>query len=207
MRTYHSPRRADAALSTRTAILESARSLFLSKGYAGVTVADIATAARVAVQTVYASTGGKAAILSALVAPAVEDPVVGQTLAAIARMDDPRAVIAITAHGTRQAHERHWETNWGLVHRNLSEPSAAAVVEAITTAYVDALTVVADRLAALDALRPELDHAGAVDLLWFFLGESAWMTLVGERGWDFDRTEAWMAGAAQQALLRSPSAP
>ncbi|MFG1705097.1 TetR/AcrR family transcriptional regulator [Nonomuraea sp. M3C6] len=198
---------ADAALSTRAAILESARRLFLADGYADVTVADIASAARVAVQTVYASTGGKAAILSALVAPAVEDPSVEQTLTAITRTEDPRAVIAITAAGTRQAHERHWETNWGLIHRNLAEPSAAAVMEAITAAYVGALTAVADRLTVLNALRPELDHAGAFDLLWFFLGESAWMTLVGERGWDFDRAEAWMAGAAQQALLHTPFVP
>ncbi|WP_371779463.1 TetR/AcrR family transcriptional regulator [Streptosporangium subroseum] len=205
MSSYNSPRRTDAALSTRAAILESGRRLFLADGYANVTVAGIASAARVAVQTVYGSTGGKAAILAALLAPAVEDPAVEQTLTGIAATDDPRAVIAITAAGTRQAHERNWELVWGLLHQNLTEPSAASVMEAIEAAYIGALTAVADRLAALNALRPELDRAGAVDLLWFYLGQSAWLTLVGKRGWDFDRAEAWMAGAAQQALLSAPS--
>src|SRR5690242_14235888 len=109
MGSYNSPRRAEAARATRAAILESARRLFLAEGYAHVTVADIASASRVAVQTVYGSTGGKAAILQALLDPVVEDPAAGQTLTAITATDDPRTVIAVTATGARQAHERHWE--------------------------------------------------------------------------------------------------
>jgi AcrR family transcriptional regulator len=206
VRSYNSPRRRDAALATREAILESGRKLFLAHGYAKVTVADIASGARVAVPTVYGSTGGKAAILEALLAPAVEDPAVEQTLTGIASTDDPAAVIAITAAGTRQAHERHWDLVWGLLYRNLTEPSAAPVLDAITAAYLGAMTAVADRLTALDALKPVLNQAAAVDVLWFYLGRPAWYTLVGERGWDFDRAEAWLADAAQQALLHTPFA-
>ncbi|WP_433558662.1 TetR/AcrR family transcriptional regulator [Pseudonocardia xinjiangensis] len=203
MRSYNSPRRRDAALATREAILESSRRLFLAEGYAQVTVADIATAARVAVPTVYGSTGGKAAILKALLTPAVEDPAVEQTLTGIASTDDPRRVIAITAAGTRQAQERHWELVWGLLYRSLGEPSAAPVLDEAKAAYLGVMSAVADRLTALDALKPALDHAAAVDLLWFYLGRSAWYTLVGEQGWDFDRAEAWLADAAQQALLQT----
>jgi AcrR family transcriptional regulator len=202
---YNSPRRQDAALATRTAILESARKLFLARGYPRVTVGDIAAAARVAIPTVYSSTGGKAAVLSALLAPAVNDPAVEQTLTGIAATDDPGRVIAITAAGTRQAHERHWELVC-LLYRNLAEPSAASVLDEAQRAYLGALTAVADRLMALDALRPELDQAAAVDVLWFYLGRPGWYTMVGERGWDFSRAEAWLAEAAQQALLRNPPA-
>jgi AcrR family transcriptional regulator len=206
MRSYNSPRRRDAALATREAILESGRKLFLAHGYAKVTVADIAMGARVAVPTVYGSTGGKAAILEALLAPAVEDPAVEQTLSGIARTDDPRAVIAIIAAGTRQTHERHRELVWGLLYRNLTEPSAAPVLDANKAAYLSAMTAVADRLMALDALKSGLDHAATLDVLWFYLGRPAWYTLVGERGWDFDRAEAWLTEGAQQALLCTPSA-
>lgn len=202
MRSYSSPRRQDAALATRTAILDSARRLFVARGYAEVTVEDIAAAARVAIPTIYSSTGGKAAILRALLAPVVDDPAVEQTLTGIAATDDPRKVIAITAAGTRQAQERHWELVWGLLHRNIAESSAAPVLDEAKRAYLDAMAAVADRLMALDALKPELDHAAAVDLLWFYLGRPGWYTLVGDRGWDFGRAEAWLAGAAQQALLR-----
>ena len=202
MRTYNSPRRADAALATRAAILDAGRELFLAKGYAKVTVAEIASRARVAVQTVYGSTGGKAAILQALLDPVLEDPAVEETLAGIAATDDPREVIAVTAGGTRRAHERHWELMRGLYYSTSAGPAVATVMDKATLAYLAALTAVADRLIALDALKPELDRQAAVDLLWYFLGRSGWYTLVADRAWDFDRAEAQLSAAAQQALLR-----
>lgn len=202
VRSYHSPRRQDAAAATRDAILDCARRLFGVEGYATVTVADIASAARVAVPTVYGSTGGKAAILRALLEPAVHDPAVDRTLADIAATDDPRQVVVRAAAGPRAAHERHWELVWGLLHRNLAEPPAQAVLDESKAEYLAVLTAVADRLIALDALKEDLDRATAVDVLWFYLGRPGWYTLVGDRGWDFDRAEAFLAGAAQRALLR-----
>ncbi|GHJ41925.1 TetR family transcriptional regulator [Streptomyces sp. TS71-3] len=202
MRSYNSPRRRDAALATRDAILDCARRLFLADGYAKVTVADIAAAARVAVPTVYGSTGGKAAILRAVLEPAMHDPAVDRTLAGIAATDDPRRVVALAAAGPRSSHERHWDLVWGLLRRNLADPSAQAVLDESKAGYLAALTAVADRLIALNALREDLDRATAVDVLWFYLGRPGWYTLVGDRGWDFDRAEAFLAGAAQRALLR-----
>ncbi|MEU6603267.1 TetR/AcrR family transcriptional regulator [Streptomyces flaveolus] len=67
--SYHSPGRAQAARARREAIVETALALFLERGYENVTVAEIAQAAFVAVSTVYTSTGGKAAILGALIEP------------------------------------------------------------------------------------------------------------------------------------------
>ena len=63
---YHSERRQEQAEATRQAILDAARALFIERGYAGTTVADIAAAARVAVPTVYVSVGPKPAILGEL---------------------------------------------------------------------------------------------------------------------------------------------
>jgi AcrR family transcriptional regulator len=203
MSRYHSPRRMDAAADTRTAIMQSARELFLTRGYPDVTVAQIAAAARVAIQTVYSSTGGKTAILAALLASAVNDTAVTEVLETVATCTDPGAIIDITAEGTRRAHERHWDVLYGLLHDGLGDNGATEVHNEGITAYLKALTTVADRLVALDALRPELDHALAVDLLWFFLGQRAWFLLIGERGWSFDRAQEWMADSARQALLRS----
>ncbi|GII59620.1 TetR family transcriptional regulator [Planotetraspora thailandica] len=204
MSKYHSPRRMDAAADTRMAIIRSARELFLAHGYADVTVAHIAAAARVAVQTVYSSTGGKTAILAALLASTVNDPAIAEGLEAVAASTDPGAIIDITAEGTRRTHERHWDVLYGLLHDGLGDHGATEVFNEGITVYLKALTMVADRLVTLDALRPELDHALAVDLLWFFLGQRAWFLLVGERGWSFDRAQEWMAESARQALLRSP---
>lgn len=66
-RPYRNDRRAEAAAGTRAAILEAALRLFVAHGYAKVTIGDIARKAGTAVPTVYASTGGKSAILTVLI--------------------------------------------------------------------------------------------------------------------------------------------
>ncbi|MFD7445032.1 TetR/AcrR family transcriptional regulator [Streptomyces sp. NPDC059909] len=202
-RKYHSPRRTDAATATREAILGSAHRLFLARGYAGVTIGEIAEAAKVAVPTVYSSVGNKPGILTALLEPALTDPDIADNLAAIDASDDPRTVIELTAEGTRLTHERHWDLVYGLFYRDPPGESAVkAVLDRGADDYVQALTRVADRLVALDALRADVSHAEAVDILWFHLGPHAWMTLVGERAWPFDRAQAWTARSACQALLK-----
>jgi AcrR family transcriptional regulator len=200
-RRYHSPRRTDSAAATREAILSSAHALFLARGYAGVTLSDIARAAKVAVPTVYSSVGPKPGILAALLEPAIKDPAVADTLAAVDAGDDPRAVIELTAEGTRLAHERHWDLVYGLFYRDPpGEPAVKAVLDRGADGYVQALTHVVDRLVTLDALR--VNRADAIDILWFHLGPHAWMTLVGERSWCFSRAQSWIAESACRALLK-----
>jgi AcrR family transcriptional regulator len=201
-RKYHSPPRAHAAASTREAILSSAQALFLARGYAGVTIGEIAEAGQVAVPTVYSSVGNKPKILTALLEPALTDPAIADSLAAVDNSDDPRAVVELTAAGTRLTHERHWELVYGLFYRDPpGEPAVKAVLDKGADDYVQALNRVADRLVALGALRSEVSRSEAVDVLWFHLGPHAWITLVGERGWAFDRAQTWIARAACRELL------
>ncbi|MFI9572875.1 TetR/AcrR family transcriptional regulator [Microbispora rosea] len=204
MNRYHSPRRADAAADTRRAIIGAARDLFTAHGYTAVTVSQIAKAAQVAVQTVYSSAGGKAAILAEILAPAVHDRRVAETLKAAVAATDPREIVDITAAGTRATHERHWDVLFRLLHGGLGEASGVEVTEEANGEYLNALAVVADRLVTLDALRPELDRDSALDVLWFYLGQRSWFLLVGERGWDFERAERWLAASAKEALLKEP---
>ncbi|MCX4461009.1 TetR/AcrR family transcriptional regulator (plasmid) [Streptomyces sp. NBC_01340] len=202
-RKYHSPRRTDSAAATREAVLSSAHALFLARGYPGVTIGEIAEAAKVAVPTVYTSVGNKPSILTALLEPALTDPAIADNLAAIEASDDPRTVIELTAEGTRLTHERHWDLVYGLFYRNPpGEPAVKAVLDRGADDYVQALTRVADHLVTLDALGADVSRTEAVDVLWFHLGPHAWMTLVGERAWPFDRAQAWIARSACQALLK-----
>jgi AcrR family transcriptional regulator len=62
-RRYHSPLRADQAQRTRRRVLESARKLFVERGYAGTTVAAVADEAGVSPETIYLSLGGKRGLL------------------------------------------------------------------------------------------------------------------------------------------------
>jgi AcrR family transcriptional regulator len=62
-RSYHSPLRADQAQQTKRRILESARRLFVDRGYAATTVAAVADQAGVSPETIYVSFGGKRGLL------------------------------------------------------------------------------------------------------------------------------------------------
>jgi AcrR family transcriptional regulator len=202
--TYHSPRRLEGAAATRASILDAAKQLFVARGVSAVTIAEIARQARVAVPTVYASLGGKSEILTALLEPARNDPASGETLAAVAASIDPPAIIRYTARGTRLNHERHWEVVHALVDLAQDDPIARPVIDDNLKRYVQALRTIAERLVALGGLRPELDVDTVTDVLWFYFGERAWFSTVRDRGWSFDRAEAWLGAQAVTALLLSP---
>jgi len=70
-RTYRSPRRAMQAQQTRVAVLGACRALFGERGWAATGVRDIANEAGVSVETVYATLGGKVALLTAALDGAV----------------------------------------------------------------------------------------------------------------------------------------
>src|SRR6266550_6073091 len=65
-RRYDSSRRRKQALRTRDTILAAARELFLNGGYAGTTIASIAEAADVSVETIYKGFGGKPGLVRAI---------------------------------------------------------------------------------------------------------------------------------------------
>lgn len=65
---YRGGRRRAQALATREHIVTVAEQLFAQNGYANTTIESIATAASVAVQTIYNCLGSKAAILAAVAA-------------------------------------------------------------------------------------------------------------------------------------------
>ena len=61
-RKYDSTLRIEAAKATRESIIDSARTIFLKRGYAGTTMPEIAKAAGTALDTVYATAGKKPAL-------------------------------------------------------------------------------------------------------------------------------------------------
>src|SRR5881275_1020408 len=65
-RGYNSPRRAEQAAATRTAILDAAQKLFEEQGYAATSMAAIAREAGVALKTVYLAFETKSGLLRAL---------------------------------------------------------------------------------------------------------------------------------------------
>jgi AcrR family transcriptional regulator len=207
-RRAHRPvRRARAASQTRAAILAAAMRLFLERGYGGATVSDIAREAGTAIPTVYASAGGKAAILATLIADAQGDPIVEDTLAAVRERTDPGEVIRAAVRGVRTDNERYHDIVRVMVTAASVDESVAASLVASDREYRTALGEVAVRLGEVHPLTVSL--ARATDILWFYLGHQAWHICVAEQGWSWDEAEAWLAAQVVAALVApvSPGAP
>jgi AcrR family transcriptional regulator len=202
---YRSPRREDAAAATREAILSGARDLFLTRGYAATTVPEIARAARVATQTVYASTGGKAAMFAELLQPAINDPTAAQAMNAARQAEDPGQVLALCAAAARHGQERYWDIMYGLTRRPPDDELAQQAIANVAAKCMAALAVIAQRLDELGGLKPGVGPLRAADILWFYFGPNAWYSLVGDRGWTFDQAGQWLLEAARSDLLNEPA--
>jgi AcrR family transcriptional regulator len=202
-RSYHSPRREEVAAATRRSVLGAARELFVTNGYARVTVAEIARRAGVALKTVYASAGGKADMLNELLANAVQDSGAEETLAAVLRTTDLAEALRVLAHGTRVGNESQQVTIDIMYAAMAVQDDAQALWEQGTALYRAVLRDVAAHVRVLGRTTQDVDHLA--DVLWFCFGTAAWRTLVRDCGWSWDDTEAWLARQAVAMLTGASS--
>jgi AcrR family transcriptional regulator len=200
-RTYQSARRTQAAADTRTAILDAARRLFLKHGYGKVTIQDIAREASTAIPTVYASTGGKTAILGIIIDEAMVDPIVDETLAKVNQCDDAREAIAELVHGVRGDNERYHDIVAIMKDAATLDETAAGVLERSDAYYRQCLEKAVDHIRETGALGAGVTRARAGDIAWFYLGHDAWDLLAVAGRWPWDEAEQWLTGQLTAALL------
>ncbi|SER23409.1 transcriptional regulator, TetR family [Lentzea xinjiangensis] len=193
-RSYHSPRRAQDAATTRRDILRAAVELFSANGYARVTVADIAKRAGVAPQTVYSSAGSKSEILHRIIGEAVAHSDSATTTEAVRQTHDLAEALRLLAKGTRQGNEGGQQVVEVLFASIPVHEDGAALWEQSTGAYREALREVAHHLRDEGLLGMDVERA--TDVLWFCFGFGAWRTLVKECGWSWDDAERWLAAQA-----------
>ena len=198
-RQYQSATRDDGARRTRQAVVAAAAELFISRGYASTTLADVAGAAGVARPTVFAAVGSKAALLKLVLDQALsgdDEPVAVADrpwFAPVWEATTPGAVLDAYADvcvliGSRAA--KLFETV-----RQAADASPEAA-ELWTTSL-------ANRRAGAAMV---VEHAGlgggtAIDILWIYNDPSLYAALVGQRGWTEPAFRSWLARAMRAALL------
>ncbi|MER8068571.1 helix-turn-helix domain-containing protein [Streptomyces sp. NPDC094034] len=204
-RQYHSPRRELTAAATRRDIIDAARRLFLERGFAQVTIAEIAREAGTAVKTVYVSAGGRLDILRETVHRAAAHSGAQETVERIRDTDDAVSAIALLAHRTRLSNEEHRESIAILYSALPVHEAAEALWDEGTSLYTCALREIASHLKGLGALKPGTTVEHCADVLWFCFGLGAWRTLVDECGWTWDRAEKQLTAMATKMLLKESS--
>jgi AcrR family transcriptional regulator len=200
-RRYHSPGRRRQAAATRTAILEAARRLFAERGYEATTIAAVAEAAGVAVQTVYLVFGSKRAILSALVDLVKEQADIAPTYARLMAEADPRRQLRLAVRITRRFTEQAADVIAVMRAAGQGDTDLRERWQAVEQRRLAGLASLARSLRERGALRPGLTADAATDILWALDSSEVYQQLVGERGWSGDRYERWLAGALAELLL------
>ncbi len=191
--------RQEKAELTRARIRDAARRLFAGRGYGATTLVSIARDAGVAVQTVYAVYGSKAAILRSLRDAVLSDPVADALYEEALAGGSAREKLDLLARSVRS----RWQAGYDVVAVN----ETAAATDPTLRREVDA--VLARRRSALERLARSLQRelaagvgvARASAMLDAATLPAVYAALVVEHGWSADEYEAWLANVLRRSLL------
>lgn len=206
-RPYDSTRRQEQARRTRARIIEAATGLFVELGYGATSIAAIATAAEVSPQTIYATFGSKAALLS----DAVDVALAGdhEPVAVFDRPASSETLTAPTPGDAAAAFARATTAILARAGRLLAAADAAAQsdpelapmwVMGHRARHTD-MARTAEGFEAAGFLRPGVDAAAAADLLWAVASPDTYRSFTLILGWTADRFERWLADTVRTTLF------
>jgi AcrR family transcriptional regulator len=206
-REYRSPLREASARATRAAIIGAATRLFVEQGYAVTSVDAVAEAAGVSRATVFATFGGKAALLKA----AYDVALVGDD-EPIALPDRPRSKEVQAEPDAARLVEGYAEILTDISGRLApiyeavrggasADPEARQVWEKIQAERRIGGTNVVKLITARKALRKHLDREAAGDLVWVLNDPGLYFMLVHRRQWSPARFQGWLAETLKTQLL------
>jgi AcrR family transcriptional regulator len=214
-RRYESPHRREQAAGTRRKIVETAQALFLERGYSGTTMAEVARAAGVVVETVYRAFGSKASLFGVVVEAALaggiersEVPVEDRpAIAAIIAETDPYRQVAMYAATQPGIHRRAGPLLRAVRDAAPLEAEVARVWAELEGQRYAGQARMAGLLASRGALRDGLTVEGAADRIWVLSSLALHDLFVVERGWSSDDYQRWLTDALTRGLLSGENEP
>ena len=209
-RRYDSSGRRERARQARDQIVGTAEDLFLSRGYAATTAAAIAAQARVSVETIYKSFGGKPGLVRAIVERGLAGagPVPAEQRSDQIRDTEPDPRRILTAWGAFVTEIAPRTAPVLALARDAaaSDAEVRALLDEISAARLARMTVNARALSDAGHLRPGITIAQAADILWTYSSPELYELLVLRRGWSPEHYGRFTAQAMIAALL-PPAAP
>jgi AcrR family transcriptional regulator len=207
-RPYTSPLRERQASTTRRAVLDAARQLFIAQGYGATTVEQIAQRAGVSKPTVFSAVGNKQMVLRAVRDTAIagdDEPVpVARRPAAdqIRAEPDQRRAIALLAQHLTGVASRYAQINEVL--HAAADGGEADLRELWDTEEDQRLTGARfwiEVLTGKGPLRPGLSHGDAVDVMWLLMSPDNYYRLVHRRRWATQKYQRWLTTSITRLLL------
>ena len=198
-RSYRSPRREAQAQETRALILDSARTLFTSRGFGGTTIEAVAADAGDSPQTVNAASKNKRGLLLALLDRMAVDADVTQLRPPSA--DGPRQQLRENIAFTT----RYYSRGADLIElaRTVSgvEPDLGAMWQEGESRRLRRYSELAAEWERVGALAPGLTAAAARDIAWAMGGPDSFRLFVLERGWSLTRYRDWLGDTLERLLF------
>ena len=208
-RRYDARRRRDQARETRVAVIESAQQLFLANGYATTTVASVAAAAGVSVETVYKAFGGKPGLVRAIRDHALtgDGPVPAEQRSDELQAGEPDPYAIIRAWGQLTAEVSPQVAPILLLIRDaaLTDPDMARLRQELDHGRLIRMTHNAHTLHDRGQLRPSVTLHEAADTMWTYTSPELFELLVLRRGWSPTQLGRFVTDALTAALL--PDSP
>lgn len=206
-RPYRSRIRKARAAETREAMLAAANDLFLRKGWVATTIADIAGAAGVSKETVYAVFGNKKALLQELIARAVrgaepDTPLVQQdkTLG-IAQDADQARQIALFAAAIAGVLARVAPLMDVARAAAETDQAMAALYQQLQRGRLDNLEWFAKALRRNGALRGDMEPGAAGRILWRLASPDLFLLMRRVEGASQETYVEWLATSLKLLLL------
>jgi AcrR family transcriptional regulator len=200
-RTYNTALRQEQARSTRLRILEAARRLFVTRGYATVTMDEIARAAGVAYQTVYAILGTKLSVAQGIIWSSFEAEGIHELISETMASPDPEVWLRSTARVARLIGDRLGDLLRFM--RESGDPPLLAECEKVEGLRFEQERSLATALEESGRLNDGLSASEALAVIWAMSGTQLHHQFVTQRQWTGARYEEWL-GDALIALLLAP---
>jgi AcrR family transcriptional regulator len=183
--------RAERALATRQRVVAAATPLFVRNGYVETTMAGIAGAAGVAVQTLYLSFGSKAAVLEAALAVEPEDQP-NEWLADVrAEPAGPAALRRYVEHTAVQV-ERRYPLD-AVLRAAAADPEPAELLARTRRAALAVHAHAVDELAEKPGFTTEISVQRATEITAALLSHETYGLLVVTQGWPLQDWTDWAA--------------
>ncbi|MCW2767793.1 MAG: TetR/AcrR family transcriptional regulator [Nocardioides sp.] len=202
-RSYDSPRRRAMAEDTRAAVFAAAAELFATRGWAGTGMRDVARAAGVSVETVYATAGTKSDLLLRVIDIGVvgdDEPVPLADRPEFLAMGQGDRATRLAACGRQIT-----ASNQRIAALNRTFAQAAAGDADLAARFRESQQT--QRSAYRDALRLILGRTPASDLVdgaWALGSHDVYLQLVESAGWTPRKYERWMVQRIGQLLAPIP---
>ena len=207
-RRYDSVRRREQARQTREAILDVARRRFVDDGFARTTIVAIASEARVSVDTIYKSFGGKPGLVSAICQQALagEGPVPAEVRsdAMQAAESDPREIIRGWAALTTEVAPRVAPILLLVRAAATADPEMARLQAQLGAQRLERMAHNARNLADTATLHEGVTVKRAAEIMWTYSSPELYELLILTRGWPLEQYGTFIAEAMIAALLDGP---